>query len=243
MSPVNLLVAEVAKLRRSLVLLLVLAIPAMVFILQAGLRLSGQAPPDWERHALSGAAIWASLLMPLTVTALVALLAQIEHGPRAWSATLSLPCPKRHVFAAKAVLAAGLVALISVLIGVASLASGVLAGIIEPGAAPTGAVPLALLARTLAGMWVAGLLMLGLQFAVAMGVANFAASIIAGVGGTFFAVAATSANAGIYFPWLLPVNLLAAEDGRAMQALLTGGLGGVLVLGLACAWLARRDWT
>lgn len=243
MSLVDLLIVELGKLRRSLVLLLVFAVPAMVLILQTGLRVSGHAPPDWQRHVFGGAAIWASLLMPLSVTALTALLGQIEHGPRAWSATLSLPCPKSRIFAAKALLAALLVALMSVLLGLASIASGVLAGAVDAGAAPTGVLPLAELARVLGAMWIAGLLMLGLQFAVAMGVPNFAAAIITGVGGTFFAVAAASARVGIYFPWLLPVNILAADDGRAMQALLTGGLGGVVVLGVACVWLARRDWT
>ena len=242
MSLWRLLQADLMKLRRSLSLVIVLAIPAMVLVMQCFMRLSGHAAPDWERHALSGAAIWAFLLLPLTATALTALLAQIEHGPRAWSSLLSMPIPKGLVFAAKALLAVALMALISVLLGGAILASGLLSGALDAGAAPTGPMPAALLASVLGRMWLAGLLVIAIQFVVAMATPNFAAPVIVGITGTFFAVAATSAKAGIYFPWLLPVNILAAEGDRALQATLYGAVGGIAVLAAGCWWLARRDW-
>lgn len=242
MTPVRLLQAEVAKLRRSLVLLLMAAVPAMVLIMLTMMRVSGNAAPDWERHSLTGAAIWAYLLLPLTATALTALLAQVEHGPRAWSAVLSLPCPKWRVFAAKAAVAVGGMALVSALLWASILASGLIAGALSAGAAPTGPLPAGPLAETLLRMWAAGLLVVGIPFALAMAVSNFAAPVVAGIAGTFFAVAATAAKAGIYFPWLLPVNILAAEPERAFQALLSGAIGGAAVLAIACVWLGRRDW-
>lgn len=191
---------------------------------------------------MSGAAIWGFLLLPLTATALTALLAQIEHGPRAWSAVLAFPCPKWKVFAAKATLAVGLMATISVLLWCAILSSGLLSGALRPDAMPTGALPAGLLADVLARMWLAGLLVVAIQFVISMAVANFAAPVIAGIGGTFFAVAATSAKAGIYFPWLLPVNVLSTEPGRASLAVLIGGIGGAIIFTVTCLWLARRDW-
>ena len=242
MSLVRLLQAELMKLRRSLSLLIVLAIPAMVLVMQVFMRLTGHGAPDWLRHAQSGAAIWGFLLLPLTATALTALLAQVEHAPRAWSSVLAMPCPKGRVFAAKALLAVGLMALISLLLWCAILASGLLCNAIDPSTTLAGALPAARLADVLARMWLAGLLVVAIQFVVATATPNFAAPIIVGIGGTFFAVAATSAKAGIYFPWLLPVNILAADGARAMQAVLTGAVGGLLVMALGCRWLARRDW-
>lgn len=242
MTTVRLLQAEVAKLRRSLVLLLIAAVPAMVLIMLTTMRASGHGAPDWERHALSGAAIWGYLLLPLTATALTALLAQVEHGPRAWSAVLSLPCAKWRVFAVKAAVAVGAMAVISLLLWAAILASGLLAGALPGGTAPPGPLPAGLLAGVLLQMWIAGLLVVAIQFALAMAIPNFAAPVIAGIAGTFFAVAATSAKAGIYFPWLLPVNVLASEPERAAQAVLSGGMGGIAVLAAASFWLARRDW-
>lgn len=237
-----LLRADVMKLRRSLVLALVLAIPAMVLVMQVAMRLSGHGTPDWERHALSGAAIWGYLLLPLTATALTALLAQIEHGPRAWSYVLAMPCPRGRVFAAKAVLTVGLMALVSVLLWCAILASGVIAGAVDPSTTPSGPLPTARLADVLARMWLAGLLVVAIQFVVAMATANFAAPIIIGIGGTFFAVAAMSARAGIYFPWLLPVNVLARDPAEARQVVVLGAAGGIVLLVAGCRWLAGRDW-
>ncbi|GAB6195754.1 ABC transporter permease [Lysobacter xanthus] len=242
MSLLRLFHAETLKLRRSLSLVIVLAIPAMVFVMQMAMRLTGHGASDWRMHAMSGAAIWAYLLLPLTATALTALLAQVEHAPRAWSSVLTLPCPKGRVFAAKALLAVALMAVIPALLWCVILGSGLLAGTIDPATVLPGPPPVAMLAEVLARMWLAGLLVVAIQFIVATATPNFAAPIIVGIGGTFFAVAATSAKAGIYFPWLLPVNILASDGARATQAILTGALGGIVVMILGCRWLARRDW-
>lgn len=238
----RLVAAELLKLRRSLILLLVGGVPAMVLIMEIAVVATGNGPEDWPRVAMSGAGIWSFLLLPLTATALTALLAQIEHAPRAWSYTLAQPHPRWMVFAAKALVAAALMAVITALVGVTILVGGQVAGAIAPEHALTGSLPWQLLAGILARMWVAGLLVLAIQFGFAMGFANFAVPIVVGIAGTFAAVVATSARAGIYFPWLLPTNILAQDPERAQQALLTGGLGGLALLALVCVWLARRDW-
>lgn len=238
----RLLHAEVMKLRRTLVVLLLAAVPTMIFILLTGLRVSGRGALNWEMHALTGAGIWASILLPLTTTALTALLAQIEHGPNAWSEVLSLPTPKWRVFAAKALLTVAIMGVIPMLLWLVILASGLVAGMLKPAVALTGALPMAGLAFMLAKMWMASFLVIAIQFAVAMSARRFAVPIIVGIGGTFFAVAATAAKAGVYFPWLLPVNMLAEDPGRAFQAFLLGSVGGVVAITASCVWLGRRDW-
>lgn len=242
MSFVRIAAAEVAKLRRSLVLLLAAAAPIMVTFLLVCMRLSGHGAPDWTRHALGGAAIWASFLLPLTATALYALLAQTEHATRAWSDVLALPYPRWQIFATKAALGAGVMAAMSALLWGGILLSGLLTPLASSSAVLVGTPPAGELAWVLLKMWTAGLLVMAIQFAVAMRVSNFAAPIVVGIGGTFFAVAATSAKAGMYFPWLLPVNMLASDPARAAQALWLGGAGGVVAMAAACIWLGRRDW-
>lgn len=233
---------ELMKLRRSLVVLILAGVPGMVIIMQIAVIATGNAPEDWQRVAMSGAAVWSYLLLPLTATALTALLAQIEHGPKAWSYTLTQPYPKWMVFASKALIAGILMAAVSALLWAAILSGGIIAGEIAPDHALSGALPAGLLAGILSRMWVAGLLVLAIQFAFATGFANFAVPIVVGIAGTFAAVVATSAKAGIYFPWLLATNILAQDPERAQQAFLTGGGTGIALFALTCLWLARRDW-
>lgn len=234
--------AEIGKLNRSLVLLLAAAPPGMMAVMGAAVLISGNGPETWIQAAMGGTAIWAYLLMPLTVTALTALIASLEHQSGGWTWTLAQPAPKTLVFAAKALVCVGLTALISAGIGAGIIAGAMAGGAVAPDHALAGDVPIAETARLLAGMLVAGLLLIAIQFAAAHAFRAFAAPVIIGIGGTFVAVVATSSRAGLYFPWLLPVNMLATDPAHMSQALWTGGIGGVIVFTAACLWLARRDW-
>jgi len=238
----RLLITETKKLKRSLTLLLVLGIPSMMFVMQFVLLLNAKHAPDWPMFVMGGSAVWAYFLLPMTATALTALLAQIEHGPGAWSHLLALPYPKWMVFAAKAILAIALMALISVLLWFALLSSGLLLGTIIPEKQLTGEVSALLLANLLTKMWFAGILVIAIQFTVAMAFRSFAVPVVVGIGGTFVALVATSAKSGVYFPWLLPTNILASDPSRALQAIITGLVGGLILFTISCIWLGRRDW-
>lgn len=237
-----LLQAEALKLKRSLIVLLILAIPAMVFLLGVAAIVTNNSTDQWSNMAMSGAAIWSFFLLPMTATALTALIAQLEHGSRAWSYTLALPYPKWAVFTAKAVIIIFVMGLISALVGVATLLSGIFAGWIAPETAMQGDLPVALLGGMLFKMWLTSLLVVAIQFAVAMRFESFAVPVVVGILGTFVAVVATSAQAGLYFPWLMATNILNSDPARAQLALLMGSVGGILLFGLTIAWLSRRDW-
>ncbi len=237
----RLLHAESIKLKRSLILLLVVGVPVMMLIMLTMMLVSDKSAGDWPRFVMTGSAIWAFFLLPMSATALTALLAQIEHGPGAWSSVLSLPYPKWLIYAAKAIIALGVMALISALIWVAIILSGLLGGAIVPAQALSGDFAGGQLAALLAKMWLAGILVVAIQFTIAMAIRNFAAPVVVGIGGTFVAVVATSAKIGIYFPWLLPTNVLASDPAKALQALLSGALLGTLILVASCVWLGRRD--
>jgi ABC-2 type transport system permease protein len=241
MKLLRLLQTETIKLRRSLISLLIFGVPAMMLIMLTMMLVSDKSAGDWPRFAMTGSAIWAFFLLPMSATALTALLAQIEHGPGAWSSVLSLPYPKWLIYAAKAIVALGVMALISALLWVAIIVSGLMGGVIAPEQALTGPIAGGQLAGLLAKMWLAGILVLAIQFAIAMAIRNFAAPVVVGIGGTFVAVVATSAKIGIYFPWLLPTNILASDPTKALQALLSGAILGMLILVVSCVWLGCRD--
>ncbi|WP_440959553.1 ABC transporter permease [Oceanicaulis sp. LC35] len=234
--------AEGMKLNRSLVLLLAAAPPLMLGLMVVAVVLSRDITENWDQLAMSGAAIWAYLLMPLTITALTALMAGIEHGCAGWTWSLAQPVPKVVVFSAKAIVTLSVTALISTGVALGVLGGGHLVQMIDPDLVMEGRPPYALMASLLLKMWFASLLMTAIQFTIAHAASNFATPVIVGIGGVFVSVVATSSRYGIFFPWLLPVNMLASEAGRADQALLTGAAGGAIVFVIACIWLARRDW-
>ncbi|OLF78235.1 hypothetical protein AWH62_16050 [Maricaulis sp. W15] len=239
---INVLIAEATKLRRSLVLLVATTPPVMVFALGVLIVASGNAPPEWTMHTMAGAAIWAFFLLPMSVIGLTALIAQLEHGPDTWSHTLALPVPRWQIFLAKALVALGLMAVVSLAVAFASWASALVGLQLGDGVVIAGRFDPVLALRLYGWMFVAGLLVMAIQWSLAMRFRSFAAPVSVGIGGTFVAVAATSAEKGLYFPWLMPVNVLASDDGRSDLAIMMGGIGGLIVFGLAIIWLSRRDW-
>lgn len=234
--------AELLKLRRSLVLLILITPPAMVALLGVMVIVTGNAVEDWSTHIMAGAAIWAYFLMPMSVIGVMALLAQIEHAPRTWTYVLATPWPKWQILAVKAALGLGLMAILSVGVALAGLLAAWIGGVISPENALDGSPDLALAANLYGRMWLAGIMLMAIQWTISMRFYAFAIPVSVGIGGTFVAVAATSARSGLYFPWLMPVNILASDPERAQIALLLGSLGGLAILAIGIAWLTRRDW-
>ena len=239
---ISVFVAEALKLRRSLVLLVAATGPVMVFALGVMMQVTGNGPEDWTMHTMSSAAIWAFFLLPMTAVGATALLAQLEHAPGTWSHSLALPIPKWQVFFAKAVLALLLMAVISALVALAALAAGFVGSALAPDHAIAGSYDAALAFRLYGLMYLAGFLVTAIQWTLAMRFSAFAVPVSIGIGGTFVAVAATSAKSGIYFPWLMPLNVLAQDPARIQIAVGLGLAGGLAIFAGAIFWLARRDW-
>jgi ABC-2 type transport system permease protein len=235
------LAVEAYKLRRSLALLLAVVAPLLIACFLFFNLLRMKQPMPWEMALQTSAAIWAFFMLPMSVTALTALVAHAEHGPRAWDHLRALPLPRWHLYAAKALCVLGVVAAMSVLLGVVSLLAAQLAGWWKPAVAASGVPDLAGYALVLARVFVAAWLLVAVQLWIALRFASFVPALATGIGGTFFAVVATSAKAGMLMPWQLPVNQLAADPSRADITLLLGGAGGVLAFGLMLWRLGRRE--
>ncbi|HEY0052085.1 MAG TPA: ABC transporter permease [Caulobacteraceae bacterium] len=238
--PTSILV-EILKLRRSLVLLLCLAAPACVAILSGLMALEHADNGPWSRFALTGTALWAYFMLPMTVTALTVLMAQMEHGPKAWNHLLATPQPRWRVFAAKLAVLFGLIAAMSLLLLVAQHASGWVVDRLSGGAKLTGAPEPLGMAWVLARMFAGALMMGVLQLWVALRFRSFVPPLVLGIAGTFVAVAATAARQGAVFPWLLPVNALASDAARADQAIGLGFFGGLALMVVMLIDLSRRE--
>lgn len=232
------LAAEMLKLRRSLALLLCIAAPSCVAILNLLIALDHEKPTALPLFGVGAAAFWAFAMLPLAATALSVLMAQMEHGSRTWDHMLTMPGARPRIYLAKALTMLGLVAFMSILLFMEVLVSARLLAAVHPVA---GMLDAAELAGTLAKMAAAAGLLCMLQLWVALHFRSFVPPLVFGIGGTFVAVAATSARQGIYFPWLLAVNVLATQPARQTLALEIGTLGGLAVLAAMLLHLNRRE--
>lgn len=232
---------EIRKLNRSLAALLAVAAPSLIAVFVFFNMLRSKAPQPWDMWMTSAAAIWAFFMLPMSVTALTALVAHMEHGPRSWDHLRALPVPRWQIYAAKAACVLGLVAAMSAAVLVLTWGAVELAAAIRPQLRPTGAFELAGYARTLTMMFAAALLLVAVQLWTALRFASFVPGLALGIGGTFFAVVATSAKQGVVLPWQMPVNMLATEAWRVNTALGLGAGLGAVALVLLVLHLWRRE--
>ncbi|MCX7514143.1 ABC transporter permease [Frateuria hangzhouensis] len=235
------LLVEHRKLRRSLALLLAASVPLLIAVFLFFNLLRGHQARPWQQDMQMGAAIWAFFMLPMGVTALTVLVAQVEHVPRSWDHLRALPVPRWHFFLAKAAWVLGIVALMSAGVLAGSAAALYLAGRIEPAVAPQGPLDMGYCVLLYGRMYLSAFLLVAVQLWLALRYASFVPALAAGIGGTFFAVVASSAKVGVVLPWQVPINLLASDPLRARIALLWGCLGGVAALALMLVHLAHRE--
>ena len=231
---------EIIKLNRSLALVLVLAAPILVAVFTLFNALQVDQARDESLWMMGNAFIWASFMLPMSLTALSALMAQMEHGPRSWDYLRALPIPRWTIYAAKALILMVLVVLMTLAVPAASAAALLIAGAFNPAVAgAASADPFATIVLY-ARISLAALLIAALQFWTAMRFSSFVPALALGIGGTFFALVAHSAEAGIYFPWLMPSNMLVTDAGRRGIGLVLGGGLGLVAMILAIIHLAWR---
>jgi ABC-2 type transport system permease protein len=235
------LYVEFSKLNRSLAALLAVAAPGLIAVFLFFNMLRGDKPPPWDQLMMSASAIWAFFMLPMSVTALTALVAHMEHGPRSWDHLRALPVPRWRHYGAKAVVVLSVVVLMSLAVLAFSAGAAMLAGLVKPAVAPGGAFEAVAYARLLGQMFLAALLLIAVQLWVALRFSSFVPALAVGIGGTFFAVVATSARIGVFLPWQMPVNMLATDAWRMQTALGLGAVGGAVVFGLMLIHLTRRE--
>lgn len=250
----NSIVVELIKLKRSKIMIVAIAGPALVALLFFALQSSGASLQAWPFYFFAGFTAWATFMLPLTATIIATLVAQLEHGPKTWAHLLALPVPKWRLFAAKAVVTLGLIAAMSLLTGALLAFGGWLAGQISPENKLIDPAPFASLAETMLGdddemfgdmdmallvkhwrwavaerllyIYLSAFLLIAVQLWAAFKFRNFLIPMALGVGGGFVAIFAQTSQYGIYFPWLMPFNTLGFMPEKVNMALSLGLVGG-----------------
>lgn len=236
-----LLRTEFIKLKRSLALSLCLAAPACVGGFAALALATATRDKSWDRFLDEGLAMWSFFMLPMTVTALTVLLAQIEHGPRMWNHLLILPVSRARLFLAKAAVALALLILLQLLVYADLYASGWVVQTLLPDKRLIGGLQLGGMALGLAAMAVGALPMLIIQLWTALRFRSFVPPMVVGILGTFAALVITASNSSIYLPWLLPVYATMWPKATALWSVGLGICGGLLALAAMLIDFRRRE--
>lgn len=235
----TLIAVEFAKLRRTLVPLVCVAAPGCAAMFTLLFVLRQPRSEEWLNLIGEGAATWAYFLLPMSVTALTILLAQIEHGSKMWTHVLSLPAPRPAIFAAKAVVAVSLVGAMSIVCYVLIYLALWLGETVRPGVQLVGDAQFDEVALAFALMVAGGAMMIVLQLWIAIRFRGFAVPLVTGIVGTFAALALASSVRGVFLPWFIPAYVLRLQEPLSQAAVWFGSIGGII---LAIAMIAHLSW-
>lgn len=231
----TLLRLEFLKLRGTLASAVCLLAPLIVAVFALAIALR-QNQLQWRLLGINALGLWTYFVLPMTIAALAALIAQIEHAPRAWDHLFALPVSRVRVIIAKAVMLMILIAAETAGLLLLVLLLGVLAGL------DASAFPWSALGALAAMTWLAAALMAVIQLWVALAVRSFVAPVGLGLAGTFAVVAAMGGPVSAVLPWGMPLATLPVQGGSPLPALLTGFLGGMLLVPVAAMHLSRREF-
>lgn len=230
---------ELLKLRRSRVLLLTVAIPLLLVLVNA-LALARRIPlaaidgPQWLRFWESVSAQWCYPVMPLYVALITALLNGQEHRHHGWRMLLTLPVSPLQLFAVKAFVA-WLAAVAGMMIVAAGAAASVLV-LAAAGARLQGAFAFDI-APLLGTLALTMLPIVAIQHALSWRVRNLAVPLALGVLATLAINPAGHSRYWMAYPWTYTPAALGAHP----EALLLAAVSGLALFAASAVLLARRE--
>ncbi|MEW4449759.1 ABC transporter permease [Qipengyuania sp. JC766] len=213
---IALLRSEIAKLRGSLILLLVLVPPLLPGLLIFLAVATNEGAPSWAQ--LIGQLtmpLWAMFLNAMLLATLATLMGQVEYRTNGWAFVLVQPVPRWQVFVTKL--------MILVVLHVAMIAMCILGAIVSALAAgyafdrvPTGDTPLRPALDFVLAMTGGSFAILVLQLWAALRWNNFTVPLAMGIGGTLVGLAVLIAGTeqADWFPWVLALKAGVADSPR-----------------------------
>jgi hypothetical protein len=226
--------AELMKVRWPLTLAIVSVAPVLALLMR-GIP-SGQ--DGFKAYYMGVVVVYGWIFYPIVSGVLAALVCRTEHATGGWKQLLALPVRRTHVYLAKYVIVAGLLALSQLLVLAGMWAVATFGHV--------GAVPWARTALGLLAGWVAVLPLAALQLWTSTRWRAFGAPLALNVALTFPAIfAVQSEQFDEWYPWGLPVvgmmssfadkitNQWVAFDARTFLIVIVGGfavwfLGGMV---------------
>jgi len=239
--------AEALKLKHTLAFRMVFVAPLLVATLQFFIAWNQKRVPAdfkfWDTMSQNGFSVWAIFMLPLLITLETALLNGLEHSEKQWKHLFALPVPRYAIYAAKLLMAQALVLLSSLVLSALIVLTGFALMRLRAEYGIAGAPPYGSIVKSALLVWLASGLIIAIHTWISARWASFTLALGAGIGGTFFALFAASANVGKFYPWLLPVNAIGLIQGgdRFKWAMWLGCAGGVVAAVLGCLEFIRAD--
>ena len=251
MSPLmRALSAETIKLRGTLALWMCLIAPAVVvglYVMQLLVSRMGDMKPGdptaaWTLFAQACLALWCFLMLPLFVTLEAALLAGLEHNERQWKHLLALPVPRRVHYLAKFAALTGLLRLAMAAFFVLIPLGGAVVMWLKPAFGLAGLPPWGFLAQKFAAIFAAALLIVAIHTWISIRWRSFTVAVATGMTATVAGfLIGQSATYGPWYPWAMPVQVLAGAGEKIGLVVATGLVAGAAVA-IAGLWsFLRRD--
>ena len=237
--------SESLKLKRTLALWMVFIAPFIVILLQFFIlfdRAKFFAGRDvWEVLMYGVTSIWAIFMLPLFITLETALLSGLEHSGQSWKHLFAQPIPRWSVYVAKLLTVMGMILVSTLVLVLGEIGAGKLLSVLRPELRFHESPNLTMMARMATMVYLASWILLAFHTWVSMRWKSFALAAGVGVAGTFFAVFASGARIGKFYPWLFPVNAVSTSPERMKLAILLGIIGGAIIAVAGCWNVVRRD--
>ncbi len=239
--------AESLKLKRSLALLAALLIPLVLAFanfmntVQRGIgRPALELTNPWSLYLIYALELWVIFALPLLVSVLAALLADLDHRAKAWKQLFALPFPRSTVFASKWLVLAGITLLSTLVFGAANLAGGILVHLLRPELGLGLPIPVleAFIKPLIA--WLLALFMISIHLWISLWWPSFLVSVTVGFAASIsniFLINSKLYEHSFVSPWAMPIQ---AYD-RWQTILIYALLGAVVTVGLAGRAFVRRD--
>jgi hypothetical protein len=240
--------------KRTIALKMVVLAPAVIIL--PILFLASQVPfsmlnrngiaNEWttlERRILTP---WVFLMMPLYITLEAALIAGLDHSENQWKSLLARPVPRWTLYVAKLVVVAAMTVIGTLVLLGGILMDGAILPRVQSELIFGFPVPWATIFRE--GVQVLGLVFFALtiQHLVSMRWRSFPVAIGTGIVAMvmgFFAAGVGQQFGGWfqYFPWALPMLVLARRPQNVEMALWISGVAGLVVAAAGCWDFCRRE--
>jgi hypothetical protein len=203
----------------------------------------------WAALARINLRLWGMLMMPLYITLQTALIAGLDHADNQWKAILARPVPRWTVYTAKLLIVAALTSVSSAILFAGMLLAGpVLNHLIPRGIHFGSPVPYGAISRQVAGMAGLAFPALTIQHWVSLRWRAFSVAVGFGIVATVTAFAMLGSAGPLggwpeYFPWALPMLIVAGHPHNTAAALWIGAALGIVVSLAGCINFCRREIT
>jgi hypothetical protein len=241
--------ADILKLRRSLALRLAILAPLMVILLEALIALQrGKNAFTQDQNAWIGlmqhaVVFWSLLMLPLFITLVSGLSANLEHTHGGWKLLFVQPVPRWILLTAKQLEGLILLGISFACLFFITMLTGLTLQFLRPDIGFSGPIPWERFLLFILGGFLSSWLMLSIQQWISFRWSSFVGAMAFGVFMTVAGMFVINSKWGPYYPWTLPgvFSMGFNTNIKTWASVVTGLIGGVVVSSMSVLDISRKD--